>query len=628
MSKSRRKRRSQPPPVSEVPRSSSEPGPPFAIVALALLGAALALYWGSLRHPLVFDDHQLRDYALRTFYADAASALGLRWLADASFGWIYAMFGKNLLWQRLANVALHACVAALLFGFLARLFRSVLDDPRSRWLALAGALLFLLHPVAVYGVAYLVERSIVMATLFSVLALWFVLEGMLRRSAGWYAAAAAAYVLAVCSKEHAVMLPAVATALVLLAGGLSRELARRFAWAFGLFAVVGVTVVLRLKGLVGTAYEPFASDVFDHLGRASGEFDTELAWPLSVLNQATLFFRYLVTWLLPWPGWMSIDVRTAFPQELLAWPHAAGFLAWLAYPLAATWLLLKRGRLGLLGFGLLYPWLYALTEVVSVRVQEPYVLYRSYLWMSGLPAILPALAGGLGTRWRIGIAAAACLVLVVAARDRLDTFSSPLDLWNDVIAKNTDLRAPYVERAYIARGFVHFDAGRMEAAGADFARALELNPRSPDAHVARGSLHFGNARLPEALADFDRAIALDPNYASAYDKRCAAKIGLGRAPDALADCEKAVALDPKNHEAWINMGVIYHRLLKRPAQAAESYRRALAIEPAHGAANYNYGMLLVEAGRRDEAVRRHIAVGCESGIQNACEVLKRSRRGP
>jgi hypothetical protein len=39
-------------------------------------------------------------------------------------------------------------------------------------------------------------------------------------------------------------------------------------------------------------------------------------------------------------------------------------------------------------------------------------------------------------------------------------------------------------------------------------------------------------------------------------------------------------------------------------------------------------MLLVEAGRRDEAVRRHIAVGCESGIQNACEVLKQSRRGP
>lgn len=627
MRKSRRKRGSQPP-LQEPPRPPSDYAPPFALAALALLAAALALYWGSLRHPLVFDDHQLRDYALRTFYDEAASRLGLRWLADASFGWVYATFGRNLLWQRLANVLLHACVAALLFGFLARLFRAVLDDPRSRWLALAGALLFLLHPVAVYGVAYLIERSIVMATLFSVLALWLVLEGMLRRSGRWYAAAAVAYVLAVSSKEHAVMLPAVAAALVLLAGGLSLEIARRLAWAFALFAAVGVAVVLRLKGVVGAAYEPFASDVFAHLGSASREFDVALAYPLSVLNQATLFFRYLVTWLLPWSGWMSIDVRTAFPQGLLGWPYTAGFLAWLAYPVAATWLLLKRGRLGLLGFGLLYPWLYALTEVVAVRVQEPYVLYRSYLWMSGLPAILPVLVGRLGTRWRIGIAAAACLVLAIGARERLDTFSSPLNLWNDVISKNTDPQAPYVERAYIARGFVHFDAGRWEAAGADFGRALELNPRSPDAHVARGSLHFGSGRLPEALADFDRAIELDPRYASAYDKRCASKMGLGRAKDALADCEKAVTLDPKNHEAWINMGVLYHRLLKRPAEAAASYRRALAIEPANGAANYNYGMLLIEAGRRDEAVRRHIALGCESGIQSACEVLKRSRQAP
>src|SRR5688500_15611472 len=418
MTKSRRKRRSQPP-LPEPPRPTSDHRPPFALAALALLGAALALYWGSLRHPLVFDDHQLRDYALRTFYDEAASRLGLRWLADASFGWIYAAFGRNLLWQRLANVLLHACVAALLFGFLARLFRAVLDDPRSRWLALAGALLFLLHPVAVYGVAYLIERSIVMATLFSVLALWLVLDGMLRRWGRWDAIAAVAYVLAVSSKEHAVMLPAVAAALVLLAGGLSLEIARRLAWAFALFAAVGVAVVLRLRGVVGAAYEPFASDVFAHLGSASGEFDVALSYPLSVLNQATLFFRYLATWLLPWPGWMSIDVRIAFPQELLDWPYTAGFLAWLAYPVAATWLLLKRGRLGLLGFGLLYPWLYALTEVVAVRVQEPYVLYRSYLWMSGVPAILPALAGGLGAGWRVGVAAADRLRLVVGARGRL-----------------------------------------------------------------------------------------------------------------------------------------------------------------------------------------------------------------
>jgi tetratricopeptide (TPR) repeat protein len=264
-----------------------------------------------------------------------------------------------------------------------------------------------------------------------------------------------------------------------------------------------------------------------------------------------------------------------------------------------------------------------------VRAQEPFVLYRSYLWMSGLPAMVPLVAGGRGWRWRAGgIAAAAGLVLVAASLDRLDSFSSRLKLWNDVVSKNADLRAPYVERAYIARGYVHFDAGRTALASADFERALELNPRSPDAYVARGSLRLHRARLAEALEDMDRAIAIDPRYASAYDKRCAVKMGMKRALDAVADCDRAVTLDPRNHDAWVNRGVLHHRWLKRPAEAAASYERALVLEPGSGVAHFNYGMLLVESGRRDEAVRRHIAIGCRSGIRSACDLLERSRQGP
>lgn len=419
------------------------------------------------------------------------------------------------------------------------------------------------------------------------------------------------------------MVPAVAAALALLVRGASHEQARRLAWVVAVFAVIGIVVVLNLKRVLGTAYEPFASDVFTHLGAGKGEFDVALAYPLSVMNQAMLFFRYLVTWLVPWPGWMSIDVRVAFPQELLGW-HTAGFVAWLAYPVGAGWLLWKGGRRGLVGFALLSPWLYALTEMVTVRVQEPYVLYRSYLWMSCLPAIV-ALADRLAARPRLGLAAAACVVLAVATHDRLDTFSSPVKLWTDAIDKNADPRAPYVERAYVQRGFANFDAGRMEAAVADIERALELNASSPDAHLARGSLRFLAGQLGEALADLDRAVALDPSYASAYDKRCAVKMGLGRAADALGDCENAVKLDPKNHDAWINSGVLNHQL-KRRAQAAESYRRALQLEPESGPANYNYGMLLIEDGRRDEEVRRHIVLGCKGGIQNACEILRNSRQ--
>jgi len=579
-----------------------------------------------LRHPLVFDDYHLSEHALKTQYAQARSWLSLRWFSDASFGWIYALSGKAMIWQRLANVLLHAATGAVLFGFLSRLFSAVLEDPRSRWLAFFGAALFVLHPVAVYGAAYLMQRSIVLATLFSLLALWCALEWLLRGSPRWCIAAVAAYYLAVFSKEHAIMVPAVAAALAVLVRGASLELARRAAWPLALFATVGMIVILS-SGVLGRAYEPFAADVVAWLGEARGGFDASLAYPLSVLNQATLYFRYLFTWLLPWPGWMSIDVRTPFPKTLFEWPYMVGFAAWLAYPVAAVWLLFKRGAAGLFGFGLLYPWLFAFPEVATVRAQEPFVLYRSYLWMSGLPAILPMLAGKLAPRWRVAVLALACLLLVFPARERLESFSSPLKLWDDAIGKNTTLSAPYVERAYVARGYVHLDAGRLEAARADFERAVELNPRSPDAHLGRGVLRLRSGALNEALDDLDLAIALDPRYASAYDKRCVVQMGLGRPAQAIADCEKAVALGPRNHEAWINAGVVY-RSLGRTADAAASYERALELKPENASAHYNYGVLLLESGRRDEAVRHHIVVGCEAGIPGACEILKGSRRAP
>ena len=591
---------------------------PRSIYAYALGGAALALYWVSLRYPLAFDDFQLTRYALDSYYAKAWTRFGqVRWLSEASFGLVHGALGPDPWWQRLASVLLHAGTAMLLFGFLSRLFGVVLGEDR-RGLAFFGALWFALHPVAVYGVAYLVERSIVLATLFSVAALWCVLEGLLRRSVPWFGAAAAAYLLALWSKEHAVMLPAVAVALAVLVRGISP----RFGSTVLVLAVLAGSVIVQRRWLIGAPYEPFAAELLARSGA-----DPALAWPLSVLNQGTLFFRYLVTWLLPWPGWMSVDVRTLFPRELLGWPHTPGFFLWLAYPLVSGWLLTRRGLPGLLGFGLLYPWLLALTEVTTVRVQEPFVLYRSYLWMSGLPAIFPFLMGKLSSPWQGRVLTALCLALALISIERLRTFSSAFALWDDAAGKSADAYALHAERPLVNRGLAHLGEGRFHAAGKDFERALEINDRSPDVYLARGTLKLRSNLLPAALEDLDRALALDPKYGAAYNKRCVVRAGLGRNAEALADCEQAVVLDALNPEAWINHGAVL-RSAGRPGMAAASYERALLLKPGSGSAHYNYGVLLLDMGRRDPATRNHFVVACDAGVAEACDILRRSRVVP
>ena len=623
MTKHRKRREREPAPPPPRPRS----GPPPVLAACACFALALVLYWGALRNPLVFDDRLLREDFLR-LYAASWFHFDLRWLSHATFGWGYGIFRMDWFWHRLVNVLLHAATAVTLFVFLARLFRTVLPAPvvparhgtlDPAWIAFFGALLFLLHPAAVYGVAYLAERPVVMATLFSLLCLLLFLEGLLRQSQRWYIAAAVAYLLAVFSKEHSVMVPAVALALAILVRGASARLLRELAIPFALFTGIGVLVVLRAKGILGAPYEPAAQALLEQMHETRPAPEAPAAYPLSVVNQGYLFFRYLLIWLVPYTGWMSIDLRVPFPAQLLGWPHTLGFAAWLVYPVAAIALLRKGGRSGLVGFGLLYPWLLGLTEMATVRVQEPFVIYRSYLWMSGLPVLLAPALCRVRTRWSAAILGAACVALVPALFDRLDSFSSQTKLWTDVVLKNSGVQAALVERGYHNRGLAYLQAKQYTDALQDFDRALEINARDASALVGRGTLFARTGSLDKALADLGRAIEIDPQYAEAYAKRCFAKMLLEHPRDALPDCEKAVALNPRHRDAQTNLGVVY-AALSRTGDAEASYRRALAIEPSNPDANYNYGVLLAVLRRSDEA-RPYLTRACEARIRDACSLL-------
>ena len=594
---------------------------PAWLAGLLFLAAAFALYWSGLRNPLVFDDSHLQDYYLRSRDAGVVQfTYAPRWLTDATYALVYLAFGYDIPAQRAFNVAAHAAVATALFALAARMGGTLLQDGRTRWLAFAGALLFLAHPVAVYGAGYLIQRSTVLATLFSVLALFCIAAAVRaaapRPAALWYAGAAAAYLLAVLSKEHAVMLPAVALALAFLLGGIASPSVRWVALAAVPFAAVALWMVLRLRGILGTAYEPFAGEA---LARASS--DPSLVYPLSILNQAALFFRYVATWLAPWPGWLAIDIRTPFPRGLADPGYLAALLAWLAWPAAGTWLLLKRGRRGLIGLAMLFPWLLALTEMSVVRVQEPFVLYRSYLWMSVPVAVLPLAAAWLSPRAVAAAVVVACLVFVPLVRDRIDSLSSTLKSWEDALRKHPGGDVPYMERAYVGRGLAYLDERRMSEAAADFARALEINPRMPEAYLGRATVYLRTGRSAEAEADLDRAIALEPRYGAAYHKRCLVRLTTGRLPEALRDCETATGLMRKDHELFINLGVIYRQLGRR-ADAEASYKQALAIAPRHPSAHYNYAILLLDAGRLDEA-RPHFELACEAKIATACALLQR-----
>jgi Tfp pilus assembly protein PilF len=621
-------------PGASAPPEHARRRPAHSVALGLIVSVGVAAYWSTLHNPLVFDDRMLREDFLR-HYAASGFQFELRWISNASFAWVYQLFGRDWFWQRLGNVLLHGTVACVLYLFQARLFDLTLPraepadaraGPDFRWFAFFGAMVFLLHPVAAYGVAYLAQRSIELATLFSLASLWCFLEALHRRTASWHIAAAVAFFAAVLSKEHAVMLPAVAVTLAVVVRGPSARLLRELWLPMALLAAIAVLVTLKAQGKLGAPYEPFVQSLLQQLRESHDEVEPSGVVPLSVLNQMSLFFRYLLAWCVPYTGWMSVDLRPSFPTRLVEWGNIAGFAGYAAYAVVAAFLLRMRGIRGLTGFVLLCPWLLSITEVATVRLQEPLVLYRSYLWMAPLAGMFPLLLARALQHRALPVLAVACIALIPPLYDRLETFSSPVRLWEDAILKQRDAGALLAERAWHNRGFALLQDGRHAEALRDFNRAIELNPADADAFLGRGVLSSRTGRHAAALADLDRALELDPGYAEAFAKRCFVKMMLDQPADAVSDCERAVRLDPGHRDARTNLGVVY-AALGRVQEAETSYRQALVMDPGNGDANYNYGVLLAATGRAAEA-RQRLAPACDARIKAACRLLSDLRRLP
>lgn len=486
---------------------------------LSLFAAVCLVYLPFLGNPFVFDDTNFFLGDTADYYAHAPFHLNLRWLPYASMGWTYAVFSDvQPHFYRLGSVLLHAANAIVLFYLLRQLVGAAIPDKRNSpevvWGAWFGALIFGLHPVAVYAAGYMIQRSILMATLFVLLMQLAYLRGLLTGRKRWLTLAVLAYFLAGFSKEHSVLMPAVLGAMTILLRD-KNQAPRTALWAtWSAFAAIGLLVVLRAKGVIGSPYEVGAAALFEQQGVVER---TPMLHLLSVLSQAGLFFKYLGLWLLPNPAWMSVDMREPFVSSIGEWRGWLGAAAFLAYGLIAVRLLLCGGTKGMVGFALLYPWLPFWLEFSSIRIQEIFVLYRSYLWLPGMMLFFPLLLvkyPGKKTLFALGLAV---LLLVPLSANRLWVFADNYRLWDDAAKLLRSGEEPLASRIFYNRALTEARLGKWEAAVTDYEKAIARNFKDdPIMLHDLGIAYFNTKRYQDALVWFDKAIALNPEYAKAY----------------------------------------------------------------------------------------------------------------
>lgn len=538
------------------------------LIAIAIVLCASALYLPFMGSELVFDDKSF-FYSGKVFsyYATRPFDLGPRTFPYFTFAFIQALT-QSFEVQRVANLIIHIGNAWLLYRAARQLVlvteskdyttKRLDRDLNDKELLICGfiALAFVLHPVAVYGTAYLVQRTILFATFFSLLSLLYFVRSLATDRWQPMVLAAVFTSAAMFSKEHAVTLPlAVSAVLATVNTGQARAAYVKTGTFLLLCAPAIMLVLYASKNTVANAYEIHAP-----IYLAAGD-DAGMLWLRSILSECSSFFGYLKLWLIPNLSLMSIDLRRPFPATWHELGAISAGISFVATALLGAWLLTRSRRYKLAGFSLIYALVLFAVELTTVRVQEPFVLYRSYLWAPGFLLFGAALLQEVPQRIVLALFVFALPVLAFLAVDRLESLANNRNAWEDAAQKLTTENLPGAFRIYYNRGIHYMTANRYDLALADMERCQRLRPDFPGCHIGKAGLLERRREFLPALSAIETALALDVKNPAAWERK-------GRLLDARGDKLGAAEAYAEADRLGGSIGTLFRK--KTPAPISTS----------------------------------------------------------
>jgi len=160
---------------------------------------------------------------------------------------------------------------------------------------------------------------------------------------------------------------------------------------------------------------------------------------------------------------------------------------------------------------------------------------------------------------------------------------------------------PRSPEALGSHGNVLIELGRHDEGIRALSNAIRLQPQNPATYVYRGFGHAQKGDHHKALEDFDAAVRLAPNWEFALHNRATALIALYRHREARADVEKLLRIAPANPAVLTNYGLILTRDGKHQ-EALAAIERALALQPRDFALQTTRADILAALGRFDDAL--------------------------
>jgi type IV pilus assembly protein PilF len=182
-------------------------------------------------------------------------------------------------------------------------------------------------------------------------------------------------------------------------------------------------------------------------------------------------------------------------------------------------------------------------------------------------------------------------------------------------ADGPDARQRARLRLELATGYL--ENGQTSVALDEIQRALAADPAFVPAHVLQGLAYM---RLPDerlAQESFERALDLDPRDPDALHNQGWLQCQQGRHEQALAFFARALALpsNPGQAKTWMAQGICLVRL-GRLAPAEASFLRSYELDASHPVPGFNLAALLHRRGE-DQRARSYIQRLNQSDMANA-----------
>lgn len=404
------------------------------------------------------------------------------------------------------NTSFHIADAILLFFILFYIFKN-------RWLAIFTALVFLVHPLQTEAVTYVSGLGDSLSVFFIFLGFLFYLKfrisGKLLFKSGLYFLSLLMYILALMSKETAIIMPALLLIADFFFCGQDEKISFRdklkkigkAIWPF--FVLAGIYILLRATIL--------------NFINTFNLYNEENIFTSNFYVRLFTFFRILTVYfgLLFWPFNLhmerSVEIATSLNSVSVIF---GGFIFLGLLILAFT----KFKRFPILSFGILWFFI-GLAPTSNLLIPINGLLYEHWLYLPliGIFLILIWLGQFLGKRYNLqkillGISIIFLIFFSFLTIDRNKDWRDPITFYNQTLKY-----APNSYRIINNLGMAYNEKGDYEQAEKTYQKAINLDPANSVAYHNLGNTYQKTGKINLAIENFKTAILLNPKFIFSYN---------------------------------------------------------------------------------------------------------------